>query len=254
MMVLSWAVWICGLLIWIVLLVITLQLPTNSSVSCEMEKARSCGYLPPDSPGAFRALGRSDPKTESKGSFPAEKNPPEKTRELHFLNSIWFCGWCWHNWRTAGRGWTSNTQKNVLFHLPPLLHFQCRRMLSQTPASLVCLFVLLLEEKDFFGLWGAVQTPSQNAVQVSLLLTGEHCPFSVMMPGRESPGPQPASPERQGTSYIPYLLPGPFTAHHWLCLLVDFGVCDAVDGTPMHWSRALTQMRDSSPANILAAA
>lgn len=36
-------------------------------------------------------------------------------------------------------------------------------MLSQTPVSLVCLFVSLWEERYFFGLWGAVWTLSQNA-------------------------------------------------------------------------------------------
>lgn len=58
-----------------------------------MEKAHSCGY---SLPGLQDPLGLwggvTQRQMESKASFPAEENPPEKTRELHFLSSSWFCG------------------------------------------------------------------------------------------------------------------------------------------------------------------
>lgn len=123
-MLLAWAVlvkWICGLLMWIVLLVLTQASPNLSSAKCEMGKTHYCCYSVSEHPGAFGTPGRSDPKTDGvQGKFSSkDKNPPEKTPHLHFPNRSCFHGQWWPNWRTPGRGWTFDTQKlyfSTYFH------------------------------------------------------------------------------------------------------------------------------------------
>ena len=60
--------------------------------------------------------------------------------------------------------------RNCTFcHTSTSVNFQHRRscreekVLSQTPVSLVWLFVALLEERDFFRLWAAIKTLSQDS-------------------------------------------------------------------------------------------
>lgn len=198
-MLLAWAVlamWICGCLIWIVLLVITLQLPQgSSSTSCAAGKAHPCCCFPPQALRSLWDTRRPDPKADGvKGKVSSKvkglwmrKAPGEDSSFHNFtsfpLSSSCLCGWCLHSWRTPGQGLLFGIQKLSFlgyfsFGIFSALKIERKNTLSESHFSWFAWFLPLLEERNCFGLWGRVRTLSQNAANyTSELLLKFHCLF-----------------------------------------------------------------------------
>lgn len=140
-MLLAWAVlatWICGCLTWIVLLVITLQLPQgSSSTSCAAGKSHPWCYFPAKALRSLQNTRKARPKgrwsqregfQQREGSLDA-KSPQRRLRlsQLHFLSSqqqlpVWLVFAQLGNTRAGLAFWYPET---VLFGLLQLWYIFC---------------------------------------------------------------------------------------------------------------------------------
>lgn len=198
-MLLAWAVlamWICGCLTWIVLLVITLQLPQgSSSTSCAAGKSHPWWDFPAK---ALRSL-QNTRKARSRGRWSQregfqqregsldEKSPQRRLQlsQLHFLSSqqqlpAWLVFAQLGNTRAGLAFWYPET---AFFGLLQLWYIFCiedrgQRYTIWKPLFLVCLIFASSKRGTALAFGGRVRTLSQNAANyTSKLLLKFHCLF-----------------------------------------------------------------------------
>lgn len=198
-MLLAWAVlamWICGCLTWIVLLVITLQLPQgSSSTSCAAGKSHPWWDFPAK---ALRSL-QNTRKARSRGRWSQregfqqregsldEKSPQRRLQlsQLHFLSSqqqlpVWLVFAQLGNTRAGLAFWYPET---AFFGLLQLWYIFCiedrgQRYTVWKPLFLVCLIFASSKRGTALAFGGRVRTLSQNAANyTSKLLLKFHCLF-----------------------------------------------------------------------------
>lgn len=177
-----------------------------------MGKAHSCCYFLSKPPRAFGTPGRSDPKADGvQGKFSCqEKNPAEKTPQLHFLKSSWVLWPVVTQLESTRTGLDFLYSENVLFNLLSLLYIFSIGEESERekccPKPWVLSFACLChsgKKGAFFACgeqWGHFHMMvliMPQSLGLSFVTYCGQMPFVVV-----TSGPQLASPERQGQWFL----------------------------------------------------